>query len=86
MSAFKSEFLHTLSTRGFIHQTSDDAGLDALFTKETVSAYIGFDPDSFQPACGRFDSDHDAALDAEDGAQTCRADGWWHRYGWRPFV
>lgn len=44
MSAFKSEFLHTLSTRGFIHQTSDDAGLDALFTKETVSAYIGFDP------------------------------------------
>jgi tyrosyl-tRNA synthetase len=44
MSAFKSEFLHTLSTRGFIHQTSDDAGLDALFAKETVSAYIGFDP------------------------------------------
>ena len=44
MSAFKSEFLHTLSTRGFIHQTSDDAGLDALFARETVSAYIGFDP------------------------------------------
>ncbi len=44
MSAFKSEFLHTLSTRGFIHQTSDDSSLDALFAKETVSAYIGFDP------------------------------------------
>ncbi|MRG57367.1 tyrosine--tRNA ligase [Phyllobacterium sp. SYP-B3895] len=44
MSAFKSEFLHTLSTRGFIHQVSDEAGLDALFAKETVSAYIGFDP------------------------------------------
>ncbi|MGH6761522.1 MAG: tyrosine--tRNA ligase [Phyllobacterium sp.] len=44
MSAFKSDFLHTLAERGFIYQTSDDAGLDALFAKETVSAYIGFDP------------------------------------------
>ena len=44
MSAFKSEFLHTLSERGFIHQTSDDAGLDALLNKESVTAYIGFDP------------------------------------------
>ncbi|TIT50741.1 MAG: tyrosine--tRNA ligase, partial [Mesorhizobium sp.] len=26
-----------------IHQTSDDAGLDAIFAKETVTAYIGFD-------------------------------------------
>ncbi len=43
MTSFKSEFLHTLQERGFIHQTSDDAGLDALFQKETVSAYIGFD-------------------------------------------
>lgn len=44
MSAFKSDFLRTLSERGFIHQTSDDAGLDKLFATETVSAYIGFDP------------------------------------------
>lgn len=44
MSGFKSDFLRTLSERGFIHQTSDDAGLDDLFRKETVSAYIGFDP------------------------------------------
>ena len=44
MSAFKSDFLHILQERGFIHQTSDDAGLDALFGKETVTAYIGFDP------------------------------------------
>ncbi|MEM9677425.1 MAG: tyrosine--tRNA ligase [Pseudomonadota bacterium] len=43
MSAFKSEFLHTLQTRGFIHQTSDDAALDALLCEETVTAYIGFD-------------------------------------------
>lgn len=44
MSAFKSEFLHTLATRGFIHQTSDDNGLDKLFQSETVTAYVGYDP------------------------------------------
>lgn len=43
MSAFRSDFLRVLSERGFIHQTSDDAGLDALFASETVTAYIGFD-------------------------------------------
>lgn len=44
MSEFKSDFLHTLSERGFIHQTSDNGGLDQLFLTETVTAYIGFDP------------------------------------------
>jgi tyrosyl-tRNA synthetase len=44
MFAFKSDFLRIMSERGFIHQTSDDAGLDKLFATETVSAYIGFDP------------------------------------------
>ncbi|OPB31683.1 tyrosine--tRNA ligase [Bartonella sp. AR 15-3] len=44
MFAFKSEFLHTISERGFIHQISDEKGLDDLFLKETVTAYIGFDP------------------------------------------
>ena len=43
MSAFKSDFLRIMSERGFIHQTSDDAGLDDFFAKETVTAYIGFD-------------------------------------------
>jgi tyrosyl-tRNA synthetase len=43
MSAFRSDFLRTMSERGFIHQTSDDAGLDRLFATETVTAYIGFD-------------------------------------------
>ncbi|MEL7273103.1 MAG: tyrosine--tRNA ligase [Pseudomonadota bacterium] len=43
MTAFKSDFLRTLSERGFIHQVSDETGLDDLLTKETVSAYIGFD-------------------------------------------
>ncbi|MGQ3049055.1 tyrosine--tRNA ligase [Niveispirillum sp.] len=44
MSAFKSDFLRTLSERGFIHQISDETGLDDLFARETVTAYIGFDP------------------------------------------
>lgn len=44
MFSFKSDFLRTMSERGFIHQTSDDAGLDQLFSTEMVSAYIGFDP------------------------------------------
>ena len=44
MSAFKSAFLNTLSERGFIHQISDESGLDDLLSKEVVTAYIGFDP------------------------------------------
>jgi tyrosyl-tRNA synthetase len=43
MTAFKSEFLHTLSERGFIHQCSDPEGLDKLFSSETVTAYVGYD-------------------------------------------
>lgn len=43
MTSFKSDFLQTLSERGFIHQVSDESGLDDLLTKETVTAYIGFD-------------------------------------------
>ncbi|WP_330167578.1 tyrosine--tRNA ligase [Bartonella grahamii] len=44
MFSFKSDFLHIMSERGFIHQISDEKGLDDLFSKETVSAYTGFDP------------------------------------------
>jgi tyrosyl-tRNA synthetase len=44
MPRFKSDFLRTLDERGFIHQISDESGLDELFAKETVTAYIGFDP------------------------------------------
>ncbi|RWC02377.1 tyrosine--tRNA ligase [Mesorhizobium sp.] len=43
MSAFKSDFLRVMSERGFIHQISDDAGLDQLFARETVTAYVGYD-------------------------------------------
>ncbi|MFA7415690.1 MAG: tyrosine--tRNA ligase [Rhizobium sp.] len=44
MTKFKSDFLHTMQERGFIHQISDESGLDDLLCKETVTAYIGFDP------------------------------------------
>ncbi|MCO5083697.1 MAG: tyrosine--tRNA ligase [Rhizobiaceae bacterium] len=43
MPAFKSDFLRVMSERGFIHQISDEAGLDELFLRERVTAYIGFD-------------------------------------------
>jgi len=43
MPAFKSDFLRTMSERGFIHQISDETGLDQLFAKETVTAYVGYD-------------------------------------------
>ena len=43
MSAYTSDFLNVLQTRGFIHQISDAAGLDALAAKGDVTAYIGYD-------------------------------------------
>jgi tyrosyl-tRNA synthetase len=43
MPAFKSDFLRVMHDRGFIHQISDESGLDELFAKEVVTAYIGFD-------------------------------------------
>ncbi|MDF0699836.1 tyrosine--tRNA ligase [Rhizobium sp. MC63] len=43
MSEFKSDFLRTLKERGFIHQVSDESGLDDLFVKEVVTAYVGYD-------------------------------------------
>ena len=39
----ESEFLRTLDERGFIHQCSDFAGLDALARRNEVVGYIGFD-------------------------------------------
>ncbi|MEQ9688388.1 MAG: tyrosine--tRNA ligase, partial [Bauldia litoralis] len=40
---FKSDFLRVFEERGFIHQCSDPAGLDALAIEGPVSGYIGFD-------------------------------------------
>jgi len=43
MSAFKSTFLKELSARGYIHQCTNEAGLDALANQGQLTAYIGFD-------------------------------------------
>ncbi|WP_339828492.1 tyrosine--tRNA ligase [uncultured Parvibaculum sp.] len=43
MTRFKSDFLRELSVRGFIHQTSDDAGLDERLLEGLLTGYIGFD-------------------------------------------
>ncbi len=43
MSTVKSDFLHELQARGFIHQSTDEAGLNKLLREERVTGYIGFD-------------------------------------------
>ena len=43
MSTVKSDFLHELETRGFVHQTTDEAGLDRLARSGELTGYIGFD-------------------------------------------
>ena len=41
--AYISSLLQLLETRGYIHQLTDAAGLDALAGKQVVPGYIGFD-------------------------------------------
>ncbi|MEQ1576651.1 MAG: tyrosine--tRNA ligase [Hyphomicrobium sp.] len=43
MTTFKSDFLKILTGRGFIHQASDSAGIDALAAKGKLVAYVGYD-------------------------------------------
>ena len=43
MSAYKSDFLNVLASRGFIHQVSEPDALDALALKGPITGYIGFD-------------------------------------------
>src|ERR1700732_751645 len=43
MSAYKSQFLQVLADRGFIHQVSDAAVLDARASTGLITAYVGFD-------------------------------------------
>jgi tyrosyl-tRNA synthetase len=43
MTAFKSDFLNVLQSRGFIHQCSDFEGLDELAAKGEATAYVGYD-------------------------------------------
>ncbi len=43
MANLKSDFLKILTERGFVHQCSDEAGLDALARNGEVVAYVGYD-------------------------------------------
>jgi tyrosyl-tRNA synthetase len=43
MSSLQSDFLRTLEERGFIHQQTDAAALDAAARKGIVTAYVGYD-------------------------------------------
>ena len=42
-TAFKSDFLKTLRDRGYIHQITHPAELDAAASAGVIAAYIGFD-------------------------------------------
>jgi tyrosyl-tRNA synthetase len=44
MTTYSSDLLRLLSARGYIHQVTDAAALDALAAKQVVPGYIGFDP------------------------------------------
>jgi hypothetical protein len=43
MSTTKSEFLNELKARGYVHQVTDEADLDALAISGCITGYIGFD-------------------------------------------
>ena len=43
MSTYKSDFMNIMQERGFIHQCSDEKGLDDLAAKNEVIAYVGYD-------------------------------------------
>src|SRR5215211_4631523 len=43
MTGYTSSLLRLLDERGYIHQVTDAEALDALASKEVVTAYIGFD-------------------------------------------
>ena len=43
MPNYNSDLLRVLDERGYIHQTTDAAGLDALAQKQVIPGYIGFD-------------------------------------------
>ncbi|MBC9031963.1 tyrosine--tRNA ligase [Sphingomonas sp. JC676] len=43
MTEHKSDLLTSLFARGYIHQVTDAAGLDALASEQVIPAYVGFD-------------------------------------------
>ena len=74
------------STRGYVHQMTDAAALDALAAKQVVPGYIGFDPDRAVAPRRQPRPDHAAAPPPAGRAQADRADGRRHRQDRRSVV
>lgn len=43
MGKFQSDFMNALTERGYIHQVSDEGGIDALAKAGKLNAYVGYD-------------------------------------------
>ena len=41
--AASSDFLQVMRERGYVHQLSDEAGIDALATRGELNTYVGYD-------------------------------------------
>ena len=53
MAKFKSDFLNVLDERGFLHQCSDFAGLDALAAKGQAVGYDCTGPSLHKDVAGK---------------------------------
>jgi tyrosyl-tRNA synthetase len=73
MPSYRSDFLNIVTERGFVHQVSDEAALDALLVeKPPQTCYIGFDCTA--------DSLHVGSL------VSIMLLRWWQKTGQRPIV
>src|SRR3954466_8945161 len=52
MSTAKSDLLHELHSRGYVHQATDEAGLTRLAGSDKLTGYIGFDCTAPAPPVG----------------------------------
>ena len=84
MAKYKSDFLNMLDERGFIHQCSDFAGLDALAAKGEVIAYVGYDCTAPSLHIGNFLTIMMLHWLQQTGQQADRADGRRHHARGRP--
>ena len=80
---YKSDFLHVLDERGFIHQISDPEGLDALAPKGPITGYVGYDATATSIHIGNLITRHHALLAAGDRPQGDQPDGRRHLDGGR---
>ena len=46
MSTYKSDFINEITSRGFVHQSTDMSIIDKKMSKNNITAYIGFDATS----------------------------------------